>query len=348
MGSHQPGSLVIRADATSQIGSGHIMRCLALAQAWRGLGCSVRFVCGGIQDALALRIQQEGFRLTRIAARPGGSADSANTCEILSEERAVCAVLDGYAFDVGYQKCLRNAGNMIVMLDDYGHLVEYVPDLLLNQNSFAHEGLYPQRGSHTQVLLGSRYVLLRDEFLQARPPKRDTPHKARHLLVTLGGSDPHNVTLKVLRALKLLPDSDIKAVIVGGNVKELEQEVATVPFPVRLVPHCENMPELMAWSDMAVSAGGSTCWELAYFGVPHLTMVVAENQEPIVQGLAKTDPERNLGWFHQCSEWDISVRLQHFMVQPDRRSKLSQFGRQMIDGRGRDRVAKLICKSSNN
>ena len=132
--------------------------------------------------------------------------------------------------------------------------------------------MYANREAHTRLLLGTRYVLLRREFWPWRGWRREIPAVARKVLVTLGGGDPDNVTLKVIRALAQVEIEGLEAVVVVGpanpHLEELQAAVKDTPHPIRLESNVTNMPELMAWADVAITAGGSTCWETAFMGLP--------------------------------------------------------------------------------
>ena len=195
-------------------------------------------------------------------------------------------MLDGYHFDPAYQKAIREAGYRLLVVDDTAHLPAYHADVLLNQNIYAPQLTYSY-DPHTVLLLGPMYALLRPEFLVWKEWERHIPDTARHILVTLGGGDSDNVTLKVIQALHdiRLPDLEIR-VIVGPANPHRDSLVAAIehgPHSVELLFDVTDMPGLMAWADIAVSAAGSTCWELLFMGLPSLVGVLADNQVPIAE-----------------------------------------------------------------
>ena len=254
--------LLIRADADTRMGTGHVMRCLALAQAWQDAGGQVTFLSAALPPGLESRLNAEGMTLVTL------DADAAQTALVAQELGADWVVLDGYHFDAGSQRALKDAGARLLVLDDNGDSDAYSADLVLNQNVHARAEWYASRAPDTRLLLGTRYALLRREFRVRHDRPRGTPKVARKVLVTLGGSDPDNVTLKVLDALALIraESLDVTVVVGGGSPHRasLEDAAARMPFPVRVVVNAANMPELMAWADVAISAAGSTVWELAF------------------------------------------------------------------------------------
>jgi len=332
--------LLIRADADTRMGTGHVMRCLALAQAWQDAGGRVTFLSAALPPGLEARLGAEGMRVVTLAA------DAGQTARTAQELGADWVVLDGYQFDTGYQKALKDAGARLLVLDDNGEAGTYHADLVLNQNVHARAEWYESRAPHTRLLLGTRYALLRREFRVWRDSPRETPEVVRRILVTLGGSDPDNVTLKVLDALALIRREGLEATVVigGGNPHRagLEDAAARMPFPVRVVVNAADMPELMAWADVAVSAGGSTVWELAFLGVPSLLLVTAENQLGVAEGMRVRGATHSLGWAGEQTALSLASSLTALLDDPARRSKMSRQARALVDGRGAERVLRTL------
>ncbi len=194
-------NLLLRADANALMGTGHVMRCLALAQAWQDRGGLAAFLSAPLPSAIETRLSAEGLAVVALKSWPGGAADAAETIRQAEALQADWVVVDGYQFDAAYHKALKDAGLKLLVLDDNGDSGFYWADLVLNQNIHAQADWYKNRASYTRLLLGTQYALLRREFLAWRGWQRDTPETAYKILVTLGGSDPDNVTLKVLEAL---------------------------------------------------------------------------------------------------------------------------------------------------
>lgn len=345
--------LYIRADANRQIGAGHIMRCIALAQAWQVQGGEVTFISHCESDALKERIQSEGFRFIALDHVCLNSSDLMNTLAILKNEindQKIWLVLDGYHFTTEYQKTIRDEGIRLLVIDDMNHLPHYHADILLNQNIHAPELKYCC-DEDTTILLGTRYLLLRREFLKYLDFKRPIPDRAKNILVTLGGADPDNVTLIVIKALKLLDDPEIEVKIVLGPTNPhrntLEQALASAHFLHSLLSNPSNMPGLMAWADVVISAGGSTCWELAFMGVPAIVLVLAENQNDNADGLEQAGIAINLGRFDQVTYGKISNALIRLLNNSDLSRRMSRSGQQLVDGNGCSQVMQVIFDSGN-
>lgn len=336
---NRPPRLLIRADAGEKIGSGHVMRCLALALAWRNSGGAVALVGEALPSALAARFVEEKIAVNILTDEPGSTADAKRTAALARGSNADWLVLDGYKFRADYQRAVAQAGTRVLVNDDFGCLGDYACDLILDQNLGARESSYARRETATQLLLGSRFVLLRSEFLRCRPALRETSVQARRILVTLGGADAENVTLKVLEALTGL-DAEIVAVIGPANVHgaALEACARQSAGRIRLRHNATDMPELMTWADLAVSAAGTTAWELSFMGLPHLLIVLAENQRESARMLDAAGAARNLGWHRDLQAEAIRAEVLRLLGNRELRAAMSARAAQVVDGQGASRV----------
>jgi UDP-2,4-diacetamido-2,4,6-trideoxy-beta-L-altropyranose hydrolase len=350
--------LLIRADASTAIGSGHIMRCLALAQAWQERGGYVTFLSHCQNEALLQRIIKEGFEFVFVERSHPDPDDLKQVLERLQNFRNGSGiswfVLDGYHFDSDYQKSIREAGRRLVVIDDYNHLHNYHADILLNQNIGAE--LIPYTcGLKTVKLFGPKYALLRTEFLTWKNRIQKQPEDQRRIMVTLGGADPDNITLKVLRALLEMRLKGFGVDVILGpanpNIKKLESEIqcarkASVSLANSIKLHYSiNMPEIMAMTDVAISAGGSTCWELCFFGKPFLVLIAAENQRGIARGLDQVGSAICIGWHQDVTVNQIKTNLESLLNDTQGRLELSKKGRKIIDGQGRYRVLDAVYRN---
>ena len=334
-------TLLIRADASTQIGIGHVMRCLALAQACQEQDGTVVFLTDA-HGTLRTRLEAEGMTVHTLSAAAGSGPDAQQVIELAQELQTRYVVVDGYHFGADYQQRIKNAGLQLLILDDNGEAQYYYADLVLNQNIHANEALYTNCEPHTQLLLGTQYALLRREFWLWRGWRRDIPDVARNVLVTMGGSDPDNVTLAVLHALQLvdLDNLHVRVVVGGSNphLDTLQMAAQQSPHHVELMRDVSDMPTLMGWADVAISAGGSTCWELAFMGLPSALIVLAENQRGIAQALANGGFAINFGWFASIDLELIAAEVSELLASGDWRARSSQRGYALVDGYGGDRV----------
>lgn len=340
------GVLLVRADADAQIGMGHVMRCLALAQAWQRAGGRAVFFTASRASAWESRVRSEGMELLYLSAQPGSPEDARHTALLAQKVDAGWVVVDGYHFGADYQCALRTSGQAVLFVDDNGHAAHYSADVVLNQNIHADEGLYSNRESYTRLLLGPRYALLRQEFLSWRGWERSTPDRVRNLLVTLGGSDPRNVTAEVIRVLQRVDAEGLDVVVVVGEENpfwgELRQVAAESTRAVRLVSNVTEMPELMAWADLTISAGGSTCWELAFMGCPAILLIVAENQRVAANLLAEVGVAVSLGDAWQIDPERVVPSICDLLNDSEARAQMSRKGRSLVDGLGASRVVQVL------
>ena len=330
--------MVIRADASTKSGTGHVMRCLALAQAWQDAKGHAIFVTAAEPSAIESRLKLEGMEVAQLSTQPGTIHDATQTAALAREREAAWVVADGYHFGAAYQTRIKDAGLKLLFIDDHGHSEHYFADIVLNQNLHAHEALYVNKEPYTNLLLGPRYILLRKEFLKWRQWHQQIPAVAQKVLVTLGGGDADNVSLAVIQALNDIHIHDLEAKIIVGasnpHFKSLQHAVACIPCSIQVLENVDNMADLMAWADAAISAGGTTCWELAFMGLPNLVIITADNQYPVAKELHRLGAALSLGWHQSISMNDIRQELVRLLTAPELRMKMGQTGQKIIDGQG--------------
>ncbi|MNR75302.1 UDP-2,4-diacetamido-2,4,6-trideoxy-beta-L-altropyranose hydrolase [compost metagenome] len=341
--------LVVRTDVSSRIGFGHAVRSLALARSWRASGGSVSWLGYSDSDSLRTMVEAHGIAFEAVPAPHPDSMDKAVTLEHLEGHPAgTWVILDGYHFDPSYQQALRAAGHRLLLLDDTAEWSEFHADIILNQNLNAHQLVYPS-GPQTLQVLGTRFALLRPEFAPFRDLPRSVPEVARRILVTMGGADPFNASLKVLKALERIQRFPLEiAVIVGSlnpNRLGLEQAVANserLSARTKLVFSPSDMTDWMAWADVAITAGGSTCWELALMGVPSVVLITAENQRRGAEGLKTVGAALTLGDIERIDEQAIAQNITDFCLKPEARASVSRLGRALVPGDGAERLVGMM------
>jgi spore coat polysaccharide biosynthesis predicted glycosyltransferase SpsG/RimJ/RimL family protein N-acetyltransferase len=260
--------------------------------------------------------------------------------ELACEIGADWVVLDGYQFGVEFQRAIKNAGLRLLVVDDEARARHYIADLVMNQAPYAVRGMHSIHGSSTALLLGTRYALLRREFLPARPTDWSPVPRAQRVLVTLGGADPDNCTRTILEAIAGIEKLTTIAVVGPSNshATELEQLAQGTGGQITVRRNPPDMSQLMAWADLAISAAGSTCWELAFMGLPMVLVVLAENQGPGATSLDQLGLARNLGWHTKLSADKVCAAVMQIIDDPALRASMSRKGSELIDGRGASRV----------
>ncbi len=338
-------NLLFRTDASVRMGTGHVMRCLALAQAWQDAGGRAVFAMAEATPAIQARLGGQSCEIIGVTHPAGSMADSHQLSAYAVERNADWVVVDGYQFGSEYQRRLKEAGARVLFLDDYGHCEHYFADLVLNQNAGFDESIYQHREAYTRLLLGPSYCLLRREFSVWRNWKRELAPTCSHLLVLMGGSDPDNLSARVIQSLRLAETEGIgTTIVVGGSsphFSALEEEAARSGQKITVLRDAADMPGLMAAADVAVSAAGSTCWELCLLGLPALLIDVAANQTALARELDRQGCAIHVG-NHQFTSETLASKLRQLVNSFELRMSLSQRARRLVDGAGASRVVDAL------
>ncbi|MBI5437578.1 MAG: UDP-2,4-diacetamido-2,4,6-trideoxy-beta-L-altropyranose hydrolase [Nitrosomonadales bacterium] len=344
--------IAIRVDASSQIGTGHFMRCLSLADGLNQRGAQIRFVCRHLpehlEDMLVAReyafmplnsCSNDAIAGDLAHARWLGASqaqDAADTIHALSDQFWDWLVVDHYALDACWETELRKAAKNILVIDDIADR-QHDCDILLDQNFYANmDTRYTDKVPlHCQLLLGPRYALLRDEFRQLREHIRPRTGAVKRVLVFFGGVDADNFVSRVIEALA---NNDIKGskvdVVIGVQHPQREAiESACAEHQFDCHVQTNRMAELMAAADLAIGAGGSATWERCCLGLPAFVICTAANQ---VKQVADAASE---GWLYapelkgELVE-EIQCHLRTLLANDCLRKAISSNGMQIVDGCG--------------
>lgn len=337
-----------RADGGPEIGMGHIRRCLSVAEALREMGERTCFLVADDAVVPLLEVQGQDYRVLHSSWNDLEN-ELTTLLPVLGESGKGVFFADSYYVTDEY---LRRIGELMPVcgMDDMGTF-RFPVDLLINYNVFAEESLYTLNDSRTDYLLGTKYAPLRREFRNAYQPIRE---KAEKVLITTGGSDRYNLTGQILEhALRQLETRELEYRVVSGpynqylpQLMELEQQHENV----RIYQNVTNMLELMQSCDIAVTAGGSTMYELCAVGVPILCFSFVDNQEKIVQGFKDRKIVSFAGNYLAQGERMIpqiteQIAILHDSVELRRTS--SEKERELVDGQGAWRIARRLCEFSN-
>jgi UDP-2,4-diacetamido-2,4,6-trideoxy-beta-L-altropyranose hydrolase len=334
------------------MGTGHVMRCLALAEAWQDSGGRVLFAM--IAPALSMRerLLKESVGIFEIFEPAGSAEDAKRTAALAREHGATWVVVDGYQFGADYQQTLKSAGVKILFLDDYGHAGHYCADVVLNQNLSAEKIAYEMRGRYTRLLLGLKYCLLRREFNKWREWRREIPSVGHRVLVTMGGSDPENCTLLVMQALAVAEIEGLEARVVVGSsnprFESLERHARQNAEQIAVWRSVSTMAELMAWADVAVSSAGTTSWELAFMSLPSVLLTFADHQLPVAHAVGMSGAGINLGRFSEIDERAMAKAVRELLADRSLRKEMAANGRALVDGYGAGRVVSVLAEKSPN
>jgi len=302
--------VVIRADASLQMGTGHIMRCLTLAGALKKQGTEIEFICRAHDGNLIERIEQEDFKTHVLPLKQGTlidgglygpkwlgcsqQEDAALCLPILEKIKPDWLIVDHYSLDQTWQSILAECSSKLMVVDDLANR-KHQCDILLDQTYGRKEsdyaGLVPKK---SQLLLGSEYALLRPEFAEwrGRSLQRRIKPSFKKLLITMGGVDPDNVTGELLEVLNdcALPNELEINIVMGStapHLKKVQQQAKLIPYKANVMVNVSNMAEIMTNADLAIGAAGATTWERCCLGLPSIMIVLADNQKGIAGFLKK-------------------------------------------------------------
>lgn len=328
------------------------MRCLALAMEWKRQDGKVIFITHCEHESLLKRITDSGMEVINIEAPHPDPRDLERTLVELNrlgntsvDKQNNWIVLDGYHFDPDYQRTIKDSGWKILVIDDMAHHSYYHADIILNQNIGADQFGY-DCDPETNLLLGPEYVLLRPEFEKWRIWKRPIKQQPENLLVTLGAGDPGDVAFVILEALEHdgLADLNVRFVIgpAWNPGDDFLSKVAPPAPNIQFVYDAPNMPELMAWADLAISAAGSSCWELCFMGIPSLLFVLADNQKCIGQGLEELGIAANMGDAKLAMKQVLIEKVNNIVSNFALRANMVKQGQKLVDGKGAGRVCSYL------
>jgi len=317
------------------------MRCLALAQHWRDAGGRSVLATANNLPRLTELLESNQVKISEISEQPGSIEDAQALSGLAKSSLAGWIVVDGYHFDSNYQRTLKESGANVLFVDDLCSAGHYYADIVLNQNLYANEHLYTNREPYTRLLLGTHYVLLRKEFNKWMRWQRKLPQTAGKLLVTMGGNAPDSLILKVILGIQQLSLTKFETLIVEPNNSKnenIDQLIRQSKTKIRVKRAVSSMSDLMAWADLAVSAGGNTSWEIAFMGLPALSIIRADNQYRVVKELEKAGAVTSIGWQKNLTSTKVASKIEKMALDLETRTEMSKNAKSIVDGYGAQRV----------
>ena len=364
--------IVFRVDASLQIGSGHVVRCITLAKALRNQGVSCRFFVRAHPHNLLELICLEKFDVVVLPFNNGDyndfahgeensfyspwlgvgwKTDALETIDALSGTRPDWLIVDHYALDARWEALLREHVDKIMVIDDLANRNHHC-DLLLDQNLTVNEqsrydGLLPQTCAR---LIGPRYALLQNEYAELHPRTPARKGAINRILIYFGGADVNNITGLALSAFLSLNRKDISVDVVisssNPNAGAI-QEMALGNSRIVIHRSLPSLAGLMLKADLAIGAGGATSWERCCLGLPSLIITLAENQIPIATALDEYGYAQWLGHFGGISQQAIAQAVQTALadVSYEQRSEKCM---ELVDANGVDRVTSIMLLDDNS
>ncbi len=335
----KPRVLLIRADASLAIGTGHVMRSLALAEAWQDAGGAAHLAAAELPNALTPTVLGRAVTVSEISASPGSPEDAVETVACAKRMGAQWIAIDGDRFTADFLKSVCASGIRILLIDDFANRESFPVRLIVNPNLEEGPSPYRARKSNAQVMMGPRFILLRREFGNSAS-KTDMRSDGKKILVTLGGSDPENLTPKIAEALARCEDFQIIVVAGPGYVRPNELEKFRARN-LQFESNPPNMAQIMEKSDFAVIAAGGTLWELLSKGCAVLSYSRNIVQAKVVAELARRGAAIDLGETRHFDSKCLIDALKQLATSQPTRNRMTTLGQSLVDGRGASRV---VCE----
>ena len=362
--------VAFRTDASTRLGAGHVIRCIALAKALRVRGAAVIFVCRELPERLALMVRSSGFDVALLPHKQGSSPgeqyrdslesllgvptkeDALDTVRVLEAcGRVDWLVVDHYGIDREWETAVRRAVGHIGVIDDLANR-KHDCNVLIDPTPRETSNVYMRLVSrHCRLMNGPEYALIRPEFSAMRPYslRRRRKPRIRQILVSMGGADKDNMTRQVLRALWRCPLSpECRITVVIGPLcpwaDEINKDARELPWPAQVLIGPDNMAQLLAEADVAIGAAGATTWERCCLGVPTLMLALAENQRMIAKYIS------DAGAALLLDSVDIETQLRHVWQRLTSSVLVatSHAAAAVTDGTGASRVADELFRLTSH
>jgi len=338
--------VAIRTDASLGIGTGHVMRCLTLANTMAARGAEVTFICRKQKGDLRDQIGEAGFAMASLGSAAAHFDEASETHWKQDAEESLDAlrhtafrpdlmVVDNYSLDVRWESMLRPNSRRILVIDDLANR-RHDCDILLDPNlhdlpDSRYAGLVSQK---TRVFVGPQYALLRPEFDRVAPRVRD--QGVEKMLAFFGGSDASHEALKLVHALRELGARAPRTVLVLGPINPQAEEIrraATGLAQITLIAASNEMARLMDESDLALGTCGGSAWERCVLGLPALVVVSAANQRDDARILHSMGAVRNLGDADETSAAGWAASIAAILDDPDALTAMSRASQAVMRGR---------------
>jgi UDP-2,4-diacetamido-2,4,6-trideoxy-beta-L-altropyranose hydrolase len=361
--------VIIRSDSSQHIGSGHIMRCLSLAEGLRNSNISVEFITRDHLGNFNELIINKGFMLYSLPSPDEYNTrsdlfsyeswlgvkqevDAKETINILSKLTVDWLIIDHYALDQIWEERIKSYSNRVMVIDDLANR-NHSCDLLLDTTEGRSQKDYFQKvHKHCGLLLGAKYSLLREQFVNYRSKaleRRFLNQIVKNILVSFGGSDPSDATSFALRCIE---KADIGATIDiilderSPHTKKVLKQISSMKTLVRLNHRVENMAKYMTRADIAIGAGGITSWERCCLGLPTIVLVTEHNQTQVATNLHNIGAILSLGMFDNVKESDMVGAILNIVSNQQKRFNISENASKICDGNGVKRVVKAIINGT--
>jgi UDP-2,4-diacetamido-2,4,6-trideoxy-beta-L-altropyranose hydrolase len=298
--------VVIRVDATQSMGIGHFMRCFAFAQWCRKYKINVIFVIFDWIESIKEKLIKENFNYILISHPAGSSHDINQTLTIANNMGASYILLDGYHFTNQYMLGFENCPQKLILIDDFGSIPDFVY-AVINFQPWANSTEY---SSNALKYLGLEYFMIREEFWPYA--NSQSLQLENHILIVMGGTDPHNCVMTLIDMIESNNKKRLHiSVVVPDNSSKSElSNIKTHYFhDINFFVGLTDLSALMSKATVAITAGGGTCWELAFMNVPSLIIIQSENQVKVAEYMSNLGLGINLGWYDKIANKQLNDNL---------------------------------------
>ncbi|MCD9023663.1 UDP-2,4-diacetamido-2,4,6-trideoxy-beta-L-altropyranose hydrolase [Cohnella silvisoli] len=341
--------ILIRTDASVHIGTGHVIRCLTLADRLRP-HAEISFVCRELEGNLISFIRSRGYGVYPIPpAESNWETDAEFTLAYVTQEKLPIdwLIIDHYGLEAKYESVLRPHAKRVLVIDDLADR-SHRCDLLLDQNPYRdgnkrYEGLVEESCT---MLLGPKYALLRPEFAREREYIWRSGD-IRSILVSFGGADMTGETMKTLQALEPLLTDKVKVKVLMGKINSQAERIREMCLRLNQVEcfdHVDDVATLMREADLAIGSGGTTTWERCCLGLPAIVIMTADNQVELSENASELGVISLLGRAEQVQAAHIRDRVLGLMHSTAEMTNMSVKGTRLVDGLGVDRTVKELLK----
>jgi UDP-2,4-diacetamido-2,4,6-trideoxy-beta-L-altropyranose hydrolase len=330
---------LFRADASPQLGAGHVSRCLALAEALAEAGWQISFVVGPDTISTAPFLAKAGYTLRVLDEADADIAALRATAGAAAD----LLIVDHYGLDAAFETACRTFARKILVLDDATGR-RHDCDILVDAAASGSESYAELVPGHARVLAGPAYALLRRSFILHRDTAltRRDGRPVREILVSCGATDPANATAAVLGALVDITHETMVTVVLASRAPHVNSVRERLQAKARLLLDVDDMAELMTNADLAIGAPGSTAYERAMLGLPSIFATLADNQRGIGRLMAAAGAAADAGKPDEGFSRRVRDLVGRFLRDGEARMQMARAAACLIDGCGPLRVAEAV------
>ena len=341
-------NLFIRVDSGLDVGLGHVMRCFALAEFIKNMNFNVYFISKKIKGNISRNIENNGYRVFHLdsklikSSKPNWKIDALKTSKIIQhfKNQKNLLLVDNYGLSEKWETTLKSIVDKIVVIDDFSNR-SHNCNLFIDQNLHTSKKKINKKiPKNCKKLLGPKYALLRKEFILSRKIVKKRSGKINRILISFGGSDEKNQTLKVI---KKIVDEKINVDVIVGEPNKNKTKIKKICSRMENFTYYQqpkNIAKIMKKADLAIGAGGIITWERCCLGLPSIVAIVSKNQEDATNAVSKKGCLINLGRVEQLTSEDYLNAIRN--LNSRKLIRMHKKCLELVDGKGTERVAKQI------